>query len=178
MRLGFVLVMNEDEPDGTGLPRERPDAEKLAGQRLRDLRQSRGWSQREVAERMKAYGYDWQQATVQRIEAATRPIRLNEVIDLAVMFGVSLDDLLVGLTAGLDDIEAVNEEIAEYGAFLREAEAEMHRALGALADATARRTVLEEEARAAEARASQLKATISDLAKLRRRRADGPQVTG
>src|SRR5260370_9577239 len=94
MRLPFVLVVNEDEPDGPGLRQERPDAEKLAGQHLRMLRQGRGRSQREVAERMKPYAYHWQQATAQRIQAAPRPLRLNEMAALATLFGVRLGHLL------------------------------------------------------------------------------------
>jgi transcriptional regulator with XRE-family HTH domain len=72
----------------------RPDAERRADIQLRNLRVANGWSQREVAERMKAFGYDWQQATVARIEAASRPLRLNELLDLAALYNVPLTDLL------------------------------------------------------------------------------------
>jgi transcriptional regulator with XRE-family HTH domain len=69
-------------------------AEEVAGQAVRRLRVARGWSQEEIAERMKAYGYDWHQTLVGRIEAAQRPLRLNEAVHLAALFGVALETLL------------------------------------------------------------------------------------
>jgi transcriptional regulator with XRE-family HTH domain len=95
----------------------RPDAERRAGVQLRKLREARGWSQREVSERMKPFGYDWQQTTVARIEAATRPLRLNELLDLAALFSVSLTDLLMP-AGGPESVEGVRQEIAA----LREAQ--------------------------------------------------------
>jgi transcriptional regulator with XRE-family HTH domain len=87
----------------------RPDAEKRAGIQVHNLRVAHGWSQREVAERMKPFGYNWQQATVARIESATRPLRLNELLDLAALFHVSLTDLLVP-PMGRDSLEQVRQE--------------------------------------------------------------------
>ena len=71
----------------------RPDAEKLAGRNLRALRTARHWPLREVAERMKAYGYTWHQTVVAKIETGQRPLRLNEAVDLADLYAVSLADL-------------------------------------------------------------------------------------
>lgn len=71
-----------------------PSPEQRAGQQIRALRQRRGWSQHEVADRMRAYGYDWSQAIVTRLEAATRPTRLNELADLALLFEVPAQELL------------------------------------------------------------------------------------
>ena len=40
---------------------------------------------------MQAYGYQWSQATVTRLESASRPIRVNELADLARLFGVPVN---------------------------------------------------------------------------------------
>jgi transcriptional regulator with XRE-family HTH domain len=71
-----------------------PTPEEAAGHEIRRLRIARGWSQEQVAERMKAYGYEWHQVMVGRIEAAQRPLRLNEAVDLGKLFGVSVERLM------------------------------------------------------------------------------------
>ena len=38
---------------------------------------------------MEASGYNWHQTTVGRVENGKRPLRLNELVHLAAMFGVS-----------------------------------------------------------------------------------------
>jgi transcriptional regulator with XRE-family HTH domain len=114
----------------------RPDAEKLAGQRLRALRTdpARGWSQRQVAEAMRAYGYSWHQTVVAKIEQGTRPIRLNEALDLAALFRVSLTDLLVPPTGpesleGLrQDAKALHEALAQEAEKAERAQKEIARA--------------------------------------------------
>jgi transcriptional regulator with XRE-family HTH domain len=70
------------------------NAEEMAGKRLRELRNARGWPLREVAEQMRAFGYTWHQTVVAKIETGQRPIRLSEAIDLARLFGVTLEDLV------------------------------------------------------------------------------------
>jgi transcriptional regulator with XRE-family HTH domain len=77
------------------------------------LRQIQGWSQQDVAEKMRAYGYRWSQSTVTRLEAATRPIRLNELADLAALFGIPVTYFLELWTPefGMDDLGALQEEI-------------------------------------------------------------------
>ena len=76
------------------------------------LREERGWSQSEVARRMEAYGYNWHQTTVGRVESGKRPLRLNELVHLAAMFGVSPIRLIVpNVTPDRlsDDIKAVED---------------------------------------------------------------------
>ena len=60
---------------------------------------------------MRAYGYDWSQAIVTRLEAATRPTRLNELADLALLFEVPAMELL-GFAAP-EDFDAAEREIGE-----------------------------------------------------------------
>jgi transcriptional regulator with XRE-family HTH domain len=89
---------------------EMDDPEKLAGREFRRLREARGWSQEKVADRMKAFGYDWHQTQVSRTEVADRPLRLNEAAALCRLFEVRLEALLAdmpGITFGdLEDLSA------------------------------------------------------------------------
>lgn len=96
----------------------RPDPEVQAGRALRRLRLSRNWSQEEVAGRMKAYGYDFHQTMIAKIEAAQRPLRVRELAHFAALYGVEVQQLIHPPTGSLSEIE---QKIAE-------AEAEQARA--------------------------------------------------
>ena len=104
-------VMNEPRNDAAA---NVPTPEQLVARQVRLLRQGRGWSQQEVAEKMRAYGYQWSQATVTRLESASRPIRLNELADLAALFGVPVTQFLESrdLDFEWDDLETLENEIA------------------------------------------------------------------
>lgn len=106
-------VMNEPESEAEESHSDTPTPEQVAAQVIRELRQARGWSQQEVAERMRSYGYAWSQATVTRLEAASRPIRLNELADLASLFGVPMIQVLDAWFPGpgSDDLHALEAEI-------------------------------------------------------------------
>jgi transcriptional regulator with XRE-family HTH domain len=103
-----MRVMNDDPNASGAMP-----AETLAGRQLRLLRQGCDWSQKEVADRMSAYGYAWNQSTITRIESASRPLRLNELADLAAMFGVPVTHFLRPDPAPHDGdtLDAVEREI-------------------------------------------------------------------
>jgi len=105
-----MRVMNE--PDERA-PADMPTPEQLVGRQLRLLRQARGWSQQEVAEKMRPFGYEWSQATVTRLESATRPIRLNELADLALLYGVPIEQFLEPEVQDFawDDLDALDREI-------------------------------------------------------------------
>jgi hypothetical protein len=52
---------------------------------------------------MDAYGYDFHQTAIAKTEAGQRPLRLNEAVAFACLFGVTLADLLAavpGMTGG------------------------------------------------------------------------------
>ncbi len=104
-------VMNETHSTAAA---DIPTPEQLVARQVRLLRQGRGWSQQEVAEKMRAYGYQWSQATVTRLESASRPIRLNELADLAILFSVPVAQFLESrdLDFQWDDLEALESEIA------------------------------------------------------------------
>ena len=100
--------MNESQEPATS---DLPTPEQLVGRQARLLRQGRRWSQQEVAQKMRAFGYQWSPATVTRLEAATRPIRLNELVDLAALYGVPVTQLLESEVP--DDLDALNTEITD-----------------------------------------------------------------
>ncbi|TMR87940.1 helix-turn-helix domain-containing protein [Nonomuraea basaltis] len=85
------------------------DAEVVFGLGLRHLRQQRGWTQQELAERLKAQGTSLHQSAVARIEAANRPVRLNEALALARVLEVELPDLLSSIRGVIDQDIAVME---------------------------------------------------------------------
>ncbi len=92
------------------------------------LREERGWSQAEVARRMGAYGYRWHQTTVGRIESGDRPLRFNEVIHVAALFGVSPIQFFVPNTTPerlKDDIRASEDGRDQVAKQLEEARAEL-----------------------------------------------------
>jgi transcriptional regulator with XRE-family HTH domain len=86
--------------------------EEAAGYEFRRLRVNLGWSQEDVAERMTCYGYCWHQTVISKIEAAQRPLRLNEAADLCALFGVTVAGLL---TRRLDigELAAARARIAD-----------------------------------------------------------------
>jgi transcriptional regulator with XRE-family HTH domain len=112
-------VMNETHRPAAA---DLPTPEQLVGRQVRLLRQGRGWSQQEVAEKMQAYGYQWSQATVTRLESASRPIRVNELADLARLFGVPATQFLDSRARNFawDDLDALEREIEELTAERRE----------------------------------------------------------
>jgi transcriptional regulator with XRE-family HTH domain len=106
--------MNEQLPDAKA---NVPTPEQLVGRLVRQLRQGRGWSQQEVAEKMRAYGYQWSQATVTRLESASRPIRVNELADLAMLFEVHVTQFLNPEKSVVwDDLDGLEREIEELSA--------------------------------------------------------------
>jgi transcriptional regulator with XRE-family HTH domain len=114
------MVYRVTEKPAWPMPADRPDAEKRAGQQLRLLRTGRGWALREVAERMKAYGYNWHQTIVAKTETGQRPLRLNEALDLASLFGVSLTSLLAP-TGGAESLDEMRAEAAVLRSALEDA---------------------------------------------------------
>jgi transcriptional regulator with XRE-family HTH domain len=98
--------------------------EQIAGRQLAWLREERGWSQAEVARRMEASGYHWHQTTVGRVESGKHPLRLNELVHLAAMFGVTPLRLIVANVTPdrlSDDIKAVEDARSDIVRQLEEA---------------------------------------------------------
>jgi transcriptional regulator with XRE-family HTH domain len=75
--------------DGDGLPWEAAFAKNVKAARER-----RGWSQTELAKRLTARLLPFHQQQIQRIEAGSRPVRLNEAIVLAEVLGEHFEDMM------------------------------------------------------------------------------------
>jgi transcriptional regulator with XRE-family HTH domain len=67
--------------------------EEAAGRQIRLLRDGRDWNQQELADRMRLYGHSWVQTTVSKTEDGARPLRLNEAVSLAAVFGIPVTGL-------------------------------------------------------------------------------------
>lgn len=87
------------------------DYESVFGRRMRQRREELGISTRAFAEMMRANGYDWHHATVQRTESAKRPVRLNETVVIAHLLDAPLG-LLLRPEADPADIDAIKTMIA------------------------------------------------------------------
>lgn len=68
--------------------------EERFGQRVRELRTERGWSQEKLAEEMTAREFQLHQTQVGKIESAGRPVSLGEAAVLAAVLGVTVFELL------------------------------------------------------------------------------------
>jgi transcriptional regulator with XRE-family HTH domain len=73
---------------------DKQTPEQQAGARIKDRRVELGLSQGAVAEEMRRLGHPWHQTTVVKTEAAGRPLRVNEVMDLAAVLGVTVWELM------------------------------------------------------------------------------------
>jgi transcriptional regulator with XRE-family HTH domain len=102
------------------------------GRRLRELRTGLGWSQTEVARRMNALDHQLHQTAVAKIEAGTRPLRLNEAFDLAEVFGVPLMEFFTvraeDLWGNIKDPEFLEVRIEQLERLLHDVEEEIEHA--------------------------------------------------
>lgn len=99
---------------------------------MRALRGKR--PQRDLANAMRARGWNWSQTTVWQAEAGQRPLRLAEAADLADELGISVDRLL-GRTddeGPLAEYAAAREQVDELSQLLDAAMKRMTRARKAL----------------------------------------------
>ena len=90
--------------------------ERLFGSRVKAMRQARGLSQEDLAERLTAAGYPMTQTVVSKLESAVRPTSVGEVAAIAAEFDIPVTDLfatsdgerlrleLAGLASTLDAI--------------------------------------------------------------------------
>ncbi|MFZ3395580.1 helix-turn-helix transcriptional regulator [Rhodococcus sp. 7Tela_A2] len=62
--------------------------EKAFGQKVRQWRKARDWSQEYLAEQLNLHGFDIHQTTVAKIERGARPLRVSEAVALAAVFGM------------------------------------------------------------------------------------------
>lgn len=68
--------------------------EQTFGRAVNGTRSSKGWSQRELAERLSSAGIEVDASAVSRIEKGTRALRLSEAVVIAKVLGQSLPAML------------------------------------------------------------------------------------
>jgi transcriptional regulator with XRE-family HTH domain len=68
--------------------------EQAFGQLVRAAREQHGWSQRDLVQRLANRGLNLTQSQVAKTENGKRPIRLDEAVAIARMFGQSLEDFM------------------------------------------------------------------------------------
>lgn len=64
------------------------------GARIVQLREARDWNQGDLAEALRAYGLNWSQGTLSKVETGSRPVRLVEVPLLLDVLQAKVDDLI------------------------------------------------------------------------------------
>ncbi len=101
--------------------------EKILGQKVRQLRMERGWSQEQLAEKLNSLGWAVHQTTIAKLEAGTRPIRIAEADTLAVAFGLPIEAIWYmpvtgeprSLSEMRDRLKGMDEFIAHLEDYLR-----------------------------------------------------------
>lgn len=162
----------QNKPQPTTVGEERPDPEVQAGRALRGLRTARGWSQEEVGRRMKAYGYDFHQTMIAKIEAAQRPLRVRELADFAALYGMEVHELIYPPAGSLKE---VNREIATLNDHLRVADKDVRTRRQTLDQARAAVAAAEEDFRKHEGEAAMLRGRLTYLEAQREKLAEwGP----
>ncbi|GEA81391.1 helix-turn-helix domain-containing protein [Cellulomonas uda] len=81
------------------------------GERVRDLRRARGWSQSDLADALTRLGFPMHQTTLAKLERAQRPTPLEDLYALSQVFGVPVVGLLA--KADLTDRPALEERLRD-----------------------------------------------------------------
>lgn len=92
-----IPVQNQRQPtdDAPGAAQDgRGEPEHVLAAQARAYREKLGMTQAEVARAMTARGFTMRQSTIAKIEAAQRPVRVNEAAALAVVLHAGLADLV------------------------------------------------------------------------------------
>lgn len=77
-------------------PRTETGEKNLIGQRLKTLREDRGWSQRDLAYQLQLIGMDMDKNVITRIETSKRYVTDLEIRAIARLFNVSYQYLIDG----------------------------------------------------------------------------------
>lgn len=70
------------------------DSKNIIGEKVRKLRLEKGWTQKQLAEKLQLEGYEFSDLTILRIENGTRFVPDYEVKIIAQIFKVSYQSLL------------------------------------------------------------------------------------
>ncbi len=74
-------------------PRTELGNKNCVGATITRLRKERGWKQNELMAKMQVWGIDIGKSSISDLEGQNREIRSNELLALADIFGVSIDQL-------------------------------------------------------------------------------------
>lgn len=74
-----------------------PDVGKVFGERVRQSRKARAWTQEDLSRATKAAGQRIDRAVLSRIESNARAVQIGEALVIAASLGVALDYLLTPL---------------------------------------------------------------------------------
>jgi len=102
--------------------------EALFATNMQALRRERGWSQADLAEKMREWGVEYaNQSTVSRIEQKVRPPRMIEALAVSEVFQMSIHALAqpVGLEFELQALRTVMEQARQAHARVEQARGEM-----------------------------------------------------
>lgn len=99
--------------------------------RVRQLREARGWTQMELAERA-----GLRQATISKVESRPEKTELATLIKIATAFEMQVGDLVTGLP-GIPDLEAITKDYLRLDLDEKVAISKQLRALSALKDSAA-----------------------------------------
>jgi transcriptional regulator with XRE-family HTH domain len=97
--------------------------ERQAGTKIKNRRMELGMSQEAVADGMRRLGHSWHQTTVAKTEIAGRPLRLNELTDLARILGVRASHLAATETDM--KLEMVQNDVVSFSGHAARLEAEI-----------------------------------------------------
>lgn len=159
----------ENSPQSALASDGRPDPEVQAGIALRRLRTARGWSQEEVARRMKAYGYDFHQTMIAKVESAQRPLRVRELAGFAALFGMEVHELIYPPAGSLKEVSREIDMLTDHLKVVDE-DVESHRQAVAAAQAAA--AAAQEDFRRREGEALNMRGRLTYLEALRKKLAE------
>jgi hypothetical protein len=109
---------------------------------------------------MKAYGYDFHQTMIAKIEAAQRPIRVRELADFAALYSVEVHELIYPPAGSLEEAD---KEIAMLREQLQEATGQSEAAADAVRKAEAALAAAQHEHRTHSGQAAMFAGRLSYL---------------
>ncbi len=85
-----LIAEGAQQRDGNPTQARKPFEywERAFGEKVRQWRQARNWSQEDLAEELRQFGFDMHQTTVAKLEKGLRPLRVSEAAAIAAVFGM------------------------------------------------------------------------------------------
>jgi transcriptional regulator with XRE-family HTH domain len=170
--------MSEFSPGLRRRPVTQPTPEQQIGREIAEFRRTLGWSQAKLAEQMKARPGDryvnWRQGMIDKTERGLRPLRLNEIVDIAAVLGVGPDLLLAPVLGDLDP-EVLDAQIAQIQISYQTADHVFHVAWDKLHEIAANQASAQVELDHMSAQVNYFAATLAALQRARRSRQADPQ---